>query len=86
MSSSRGRCHHGAEKRAALVQLQKVIEQQEVVEAIEQQEVEEAIEQQEVVEAIEQQEVEIVLLSPSLSEKAWSHAKWRLWRLQCLRS
>ena len=44
------------------------------------------IEQQEVVEAIEQQEVEIVLLSPSLSEKAWSHAKWRLWRLQCLRS
>ena len=77
MSSSRGRCHHGAEERAALVQLQKVIEQQEVVEAIEQQEVEEAI---------EQQEVEIVLLSPSLSEKAWSHAKWRLWRLQCLRS
>ena len=59
------------------MQLQKVIEQQEVVEAIE---------QQEVVEAIEQQEVEIVLLSPSLSEKAWSHAKWRLWRLQCLRS
>ena len=59
------------------MQLQKVIEQQEVVGAIEQQEVEEAI---------EQQEVEIVLLSPSLSEKAWSHAKWRLWRLQCLRS
>ena len=50
-----------------------------------------AIEQQEVEEAIEQ-ELEIEFLPPSLSEKSWSHAKWRLrqpwrlWRLQSLQS